>query len=288
MERMTGGRPGPHESWRELAEHSLTHDNLPDPPIARLLEEVTAMAHGLEPGGDVLVIVPSRGRPGRLALMLGETLGTSRARTAVAVCYDDDDPQRGGYEALAELHETDPRVRWHHGPRQTLAGWTNAIATSGEAREYRAVASLGDDHIPRTDGWDETLLAEIDRQGGGLAFGDDRHQSGALPTAPLIATAAVTALGWMCLPGCEHYYIDDAWLALFDLARLMAYRGDVIIEHVHPDANKAPRDQTYTDATRAYWMHDHTTFLAWRGSKAYTDDVDTVLASAGRPARVPA
>ena len=28
MEQLINGHPGPHESWRELAEHSLTHDNL--------------------------------------------------------------------------------------------------------------------------------------------------------------------------------------------------------------------------------------------------------------------
>lgn len=28
MNDQTGIHPGPHESWRELAEHSLTHDDL--------------------------------------------------------------------------------------------------------------------------------------------------------------------------------------------------------------------------------------------------------------------
>ena len=29
MEALINGEPGPHECWQELAEHSLTHDNLP-------------------------------------------------------------------------------------------------------------------------------------------------------------------------------------------------------------------------------------------------------------------
>jgi hypothetical protein len=282
MEQMQNGRPGPHESWRELAEHSLTHDNLP-PGRG---EEIIVMTHGQPPGGDVLVIVPSRERPGRLALMITETLRTSRARTAIAVCCDDDDPARGAYESLQALHGPDPRVRWHYGPRQTLAGWTNQIAASPPAREFTAVASLGDDHLPQTDGWDEILLAALTAQGGGLAYGDDLHQGSALPTAPLIATAAVTALGWMCLPGCEHYCIDDAWLALFGAAGLLAYRGDVVIEHVHPDAGKAPADRTYADAVRQYWGADRAAFLAWRYSGAYTADVDHVQASARHPVPV--
>jgi hypothetical protein len=33
MEPLTDDRPGLHESWRELAEHSLTHDDLPVPAV---------------------------------------------------------------------------------------------------------------------------------------------------------------------------------------------------------------------------------------------------------------
>lgn len=29
MERLVGNELGPHESWSEYAEHSLTHDDLP-------------------------------------------------------------------------------------------------------------------------------------------------------------------------------------------------------------------------------------------------------------------
>ncbi len=238
---------------------------------------------GLLPGGDVLVITPSRERAGRLAVMIAQTLRTARARTAVAVCCDEDDPQAGQYEALAALHAADPRIRWHRGPRQTLAGWTNQVAASADAQLFRALASLGDDHLPGTDGWDELLLGELAAQGGGLAYGNDLHQGAALPTAPLIDTRAVAALGWMCLPGCGHYFIDDAWRRLYEAAGLLAYRGDVITEHAHPDAGKAAPDRTYADAVHRYWAADHAAYLAWSGSPQFGEDLAAVLASAGRP-----
>jgi hypothetical protein len=31
MEALRNGRPGPNETWEELAEHSLTHDDLGSP-----------------------------------------------------------------------------------------------------------------------------------------------------------------------------------------------------------------------------------------------------------------
>lgn len=52
MERLRDGQPGLHESWRELAEHSLTHDDLP-----------------VRPGDDdVPVIVPAPADPAAVGL----------------------------------------------------------------------------------------------------------------------------------------------------------------------------------------------------------------------------
>jgi len=33
MEALVDGQPGPDECWEELAEHALTHDNLPSAAI---------------------------------------------------------------------------------------------------------------------------------------------------------------------------------------------------------------------------------------------------------------
>lgn len=47
MEQLRNGQPGPHETWDELAEHSLTHDDLGSPIVlaaqyGRLLVDVVA------------------------------------------------------------------------------------------------------------------------------------------------------------------------------------------------------------------------------------------------------
>jgi hypothetical protein len=49
----------------------------------------------------------------------------------------------------------------------------------------RYLASLGDDHRPRTKGWDRRLIDAIESLGGapGIAYGDDKLQGAALPTA---------------------------------------------------------------------------------------------------------
>ena len=194
---------------------------------------------------DLLVIVPSRGRPWRAAEMLDATLALSRAQTDVAVAYDSDDPAAGSYTALSG--RAGDRVIWYSGPRQSMSAWTNQVALE-QAGNYRALASFGDDHVPRTEGWDSLLLAALDGMGGtGLVYGNDLLQGGNLPTAIVMSSDIVGALGWMTEPGMRHYCIDNAWKDLGDGAGCLAYCPDVIIEHCHPGAGKAVYDVTYAE-----------------------------------------
>lgn len=210
---------------------------------------------------DLLVITPTRGRPWRLAEMLDATLSLSQAQTDVAVAYDSDDPASGSYKELSG--RADDRVHWYSGPQQAMTGWTNHIALE-RAHEYRALASLSDDHVPRTEGWDSLLLGAIDGMGGtGFAYGNDLLQGANLPTAVVVSSNIVTALGWMAPPEMRHYCIDNVWKDLGDGAGCLAYRPDVTIEHCHPGAGKAVYDATYAEEARRD-REDQAAYDLWR------------------------
>jgi hypothetical protein len=229
-------------------------------------------------GERILVITPSRGRPDRLGYMLGETLGLSGPGTHVAVCTDNDDPHLDGYDELAARARQDwpDRVFWHRGNRRNLASWTNYVVAWPRAARYGYLASFGDDHVPRTEGWDEQLIAAIRAGGGtGIAYGDDKHQHEALPTAPVISRDITDALGWMILPGLRHMYCDNVWRVLSELAGCRFYVPEVVIEHVHPDAGKAGMDATYQEGYNAY-PDDQLVFDNWQGSGAVMRDVKRV------------
>lgn len=214
---------------------------------------------------DLLVITPSRGRQERLAEMVREVRRTRRADTIIAVAVDSDDPQVSQYARyFTEFCGTD---FWCHlGPRQTMAGWTNDLALRYAGR-FRAIASFGDDHVPVTDGWDAELLAAIDAIGGtGISYGNDLFQGRLMPTAPVITTDIVQALGWYCLPGLEHFYVDNVWAALGDAAECLVYRDDVIVEHRHPMAGKARWDATYDQGADLFSHPDRRVFAEWAGS----------------------
>lgn len=218
---------------------------------------------------DLLVIVPSRGRPGRLAEMMHACCSLSQAATDIAVGYDEDDPCMAAYAALADRDKPSSN-HWAWGPRNSMGGWTNWLAAQ-YGSGYRALASLGDDHMPRTAGWDRMLLDAIDAMGGtGFAFGDDLLQRAALPTSVVMSRNIADALGWVCEPSMRHYSLDNVWRDLGDGAGCLAYRDDVVIEHVHPGAAKARFDATYAEDSPR-WPADEAAYQAWRADRMAAD-----------------
>ena len=218
---------------------------------------------------DLLIITPSRGRPERLREMLDACLLLSEAQTDFAVGIDDDDAPSYGH--LKSGYGGVGRVLWWQGQRRSLSAWTNILATAAYGHGYRAYASLGDDHIPRTPGWDRLLLEAIDAVGGtGIAYGDDTIMSERLPTAPVISGDIVKALGWMALPVCRHMCIDLAWKDIGFGADCLAYRPDVTIEHMHWGVSKSVLDATYAEA-EARHQEDRDAYAKWKAEQMVAD-----------------
>jgi hypothetical protein len=219
---------------------------------------------------DLLVIVPSRGRPAAVAELRKAVRAMSAARTDLIVAFDEDDPAVGGYRALRDATRKDRRVMWAPGPRRSLAGWTNRIAAVYGGR-YRALCSMGDDHRPRTDGWDTALLAALDATGGtGIAYGDDLLQGSNLPTCPVISADIVAALGWMCLPSLSHFFVDDVWRVLGEQAGCLHYVPGVITEHLHWLRTGVRPDGTYL-AAEAGKAADRAAYEEWLAGGQATD-----------------
>lgn len=218
---------------------------------------------------DLVVITPSRGRPARLAGLLDAVRATAAGDVEVMVCLDADDPTLDDYRRIL------PRAPRLVGARRSLVGWTNHAATVLLDRPDppRWLASLGDDHRPRTPGWDRLLTAAIeDMPGPGIAYGNDLFQGAGLPTAWVVSAELVRAVGWMMLPACEHLYVDRAVLELGRAAGRIAYRPDVVIEHLHPVAGKADWDASYRASNSPErYSGDGRAFEAWRAGQLPVD-----------------
>lgn len=206
---------------------------------------------------DLVVVVPSRGRPERCAELVEACVKTCTASTVLLVSLDTDDPRAPEYAAPAGS-----TVFFHYGEHAGHVGAINAAAERALADfQPFAVAKLDDDHRPRTVGWDARYLEALRGLGTGIVYGNDLLQGERLPTAPAMTADIVRVLGHVAPPVLRHLYCDDYWRDLCRQAGCLRYLPDVVVEHMHPAAGKAAWDDGYARANAPERYRDDG--LAW-------------------------
>jgi hypothetical protein len=209
---------------------------------------------------DLVVIIPSRSRPDAVVELLDAFAATCPAETQVALAVDKDDPKLDGYGQLA--HRLLCRVEQAEGNMVTAL---NSAATH-VATKYKpfAIGFMGDDHRPRTQGWDQAYLDELRKLGTGIVYGNDLLQCEKLPTQVAMTSDIVRALGYMAPRDLTHLYVDNAWLALGTELDRISYLPEVVVEHMHPVARKGEWDDGYVRVnSAALFARDKAMFGRW-------------------------
>lgn len=223
---------------------------------------------------DLVALVPSRGRPVAARALADIFRDTCVADTQLVVVVDDNDPALSGYEELAAEGTA---VCVH--PSRTMVQALNlqAVDTVRDPAVF-AVGFMGDDHCPRTYGWDAAYLAALREMGTGIVYGDDLLQGPNLPTQCALTADIVRTLGYLCPPPLRHLYVDNFWLQLGRGADCIRYLPDVIVEHRHPLAGKAAWDSGYMRVNdHKVYAEDRAAFTAY-AKTGLSGDVDRVRA----------
>lgn len=207
---------------------------------------------------DLVVLVPSRGRPGAAHELVDSFFATdSGPDTVLRFICDADDPTVKDYPALVWLADSKGMVSaLNEGARLALQ----------EYPEAKALAFMGDDHRPVTPEWDRLYLEALDAMGGtGLVYGNDLLQGARIPTQGLLSANIVRTLGWFAPPTFKHLFVDDAWLAIGQSINRVTYLPEVIVEHLHPLGNKADWDEGYARVNAPeIASHDQAEFYRWK------------------------
>jgi hypothetical protein len=218
---------------------------------------------------DLRILVPSRGRPENVDRLVRACALTCQADTRLHFAFDDDDP------CLKLNIKAAARHSYMVGPRDGLTGWTNALARRHP--DATALASLGDDHLPVTAGWDALLLEALPA-GGGWSYPNDLLRDD-LPEAVVISAPIVKALGWFALPALSHWYIDNVWRDLGAALGRLVYCDRVIVSHENPRRTGQPGDATHSDAARGFTA-DMAAYQRWKLRKdGMAADLDTIRAA---------
>lgn len=210
---------------------------------------------------DLVVIVPSRGRPhaaADLAAAFVETKATSRLVFAV----DEDDPTRNQYLQALDAY---PATTVHFGPApSTMVKALNTVAAL-YVNEAFALGFMGDDHRPKTEAWDRLYLEALRELGTGIVYGDDLLQGERIPTQVAMTADIVRALGFMAPPSLVHLAVDNWWKELGLGADCIRYMPEVVVEHMHPVAGKADWDEGHLRVNaQSMYARDLTEFARLR------------------------
>ncbi len=226
------------------------------------------------PFADLAVLVPSRGRPENLARLIQAVHAVSRGRTHVIAGVDQDDGRLHDYLELRKTLLLPGDAIITSGQRRNLVDWTNRLASICQG-QYRFYASLGDDMVPRTPGWDVKLTGAIDEDFGGTGFSypwdgvrDD------IPEAYVLSCNISESLGWVMMPDLAHWYNDNVIADLGHGAGCIRQLRGVIVDHLNTGMGRAPVDQTAIDAGKGI-PEDKKVYEAWKRHRML-DDVMTV------------
>ena len=199
---------------------------------------------------DLLVIIPTRGRPQAVPEIV-QAWDDTGATADLLFAVDTDDPELAAYKKHAADLKADGRVRFTFGKRRRLVGTLNAQAVKA-AKAYRFLAFLGDDHRPRPAAmpWDERIRVCLGG-GPGIVYGNDLLQGEKMATAVAMTSDIVTVLGYMAPPAMVHLCVDLVWVEWGRGMGRITYLDDMVIEHLHPAAGKAEVDAGYEEANSA-------------------------------------
>ena len=114
-------------------------------------------------------------------------------------------------------------------------------------------------------------LNELNKLKVGVVYGNDLAHGVNLATSVTMTSNIISTLGYMCVPGSIHLFLDNFWMEI-GRGTNITYFGDVTIEHVHPLFQKAPSDNTYIEANSPeVWGADEATFKNYVATQLQDD-----------------
>lgn len=188
---------------------------------------------------DLTIYVPTKGRPDNAKRLQDVFYKTTRLMSRIVFIKSDNDPKLDHYKDLHESITVSPHK----------LGFVEPL-NLGYLQDRRKVYSyalgfMGDDHLPRTNGWDEKYVSALLEMKAGFVYGNDGFQGAAIPTQIAMTSDIPLALGFMTLPQLSHLYADNWWLDFGNRINKIKYLADTVIEHMHPAVGKASNDAGY-------------------------------------------
>jgi hypothetical protein len=220
---------------------------------------------------DLLIIVPTRGRPQSVSRVVEAWRDTDAFDVAdLLFAIDADDPKIEEYRRELYGYAKSLKIKVRVSPtwRPMVPKLNSAALDHARFSSYAAIGFMGDDHLPRTRRWAQAYTEALEKLGTGVVYGDDGIQGQRLPTQWAMTSDIIREIGAMVPADVEHLYCDNAVMDLGAAAGCLQYLPDVLIEHMHPVAGKAAVDDGYARVNaRGQYAKDRAAYEIWKVTK---------------------
>lgn len=216
----------------------------------------------------ISLLLPTRGRYHVASRFLQSVVDTTArpADVEVVIYIDEDDVQSH------ELDHPALTIEKIIGPRITMGSYNTACL---ERAKGDIIILVNDDVVIQTKGWDERIRSSAQAFSDDvyLAYANDLFKKKSLCAFPVLSRKVCDLLIDPYPAVYKGAFIDTH---LLDIFRRLKYAGfdrlcyleDVVFEHFHYRAGKAPLDETYTERNRFDDDHVFLELRDWRQAAA--------------------
>ena len=223
----------------------------------------------------LLTLVPTRNRVENALELLNVFYETSTDDlSGLLFVVGTEDPR------LGEYRNSIPEPHLFVFPDRGLVKALNYVAPL-YVDEYEAIGFMGDDHRPRTTGWDSAYLDALRGLGPGYVYGNDLLMGREIPTQVAISSSIIRALGFFGPREFIHLCVDLTWKDMGEALGRLFYLENVVVEHMHPSAGKAEEDSGYKHVNSKMMVKlDTQAYHRWK-ARRFRSDVEHVASELG-------
>ncbi len=191
----------------------------------------------------ISIIAPTRKRPQNVTRLVDNIVNTvSNVQNVELLVYIDEDDE----ESIPALQYAAERVNTNAVQGNKLIG-SQMYNELGKLAQGDIFMFAADDIVFRTKNWDTIVEQEFAKYEDKilLVYGNDGFQNGRIATHGFIHRYWVELVGYVLPPKLASAYTDEWVTDLAIRADRKCYMPNLIVEHMHPAAGKAPTDETY-------------------------------------------
>ncbi len=214
----------------------------------------------------ISLVLPTRGRPNLVHRLLDSIVATAEQPDMLEVLLrvDRDDAPS------ITIDDSRLQLRKIVGPPGVKMGVMTRQCT--EAAAGNNLLLMNDDVVCRTQGWDTAIVEALEQFSDGVAmiWCNDGFRGRRLANLPALSRRICERMGGICPGDYQRDYIDTHLFDVFNKLKALGHDRrvsleNVLLEHLHVEAGKAPHDATYV---RPRAFADELAYIAWEERRA--------------------